>query len=282
MTDNTSQASPTDIQTQNASFSSSFLGSPRIFSGFLSRSLSDSAETAMSSPTSILDSKPVSNFFNPLGYYKNLSKSPKHFSSENKYTYEKADGVGLAIIDSLTDEKSESIFSKPNKKMVLFGAKLKVQIPPLPSSTISPVSTPKSPADFGIKTRNSHLLGSLSVLRSPNSCIRVKDSPGEFSERGMSLSEMELSEDYTCVITHGPNPKTTHIFDDCVVENCCGVLKLSEELGKQCGFSTDSSTSLPVNFLGACYSCKDNLGDGKDIFTYGLVPISHQEKWWFQ
>ncbi|CAI0629581.1 unnamed protein product [Linum tenue] len=39
---------------------------------------------------------------------------------------------------------------------------------------------------------------------------------------------MELSEDYTCVISHGPIPKTTHIFefDDCIVDACCGVFTL--------------------------------------------------------
>ncbi|MCL7041086.1 hypothetical protein MKW94_011833 [Papaver nudicaule] len=31
-------------------------------------------------------------------------------------------------------------------------------------------------------------------------------------------SEIELSEDYTCVTSHGPNPKTTHIFCDCFLE----------------------------------------------------------------
>lgn len=275
MTDSSFLASPTS-QTQNTSISSSFLGSsPRIFDGFLSRSLSDAAETAIS-PTSILDNKPFSNFVNPLGYDKYLLKSTNNSSLQNKQAYEKVDGVGLAIIDSLTDEKNESNLSEPNSKMVLFGAKLKIQIPHLPSSTLSPVATPESPADFGIKTRNSHLLGSLSGFGSPNSCIRGNDSPVDLAE-GLSLTEMELSEDYTCVITHGPNPKTTHIFDDCVVEKCCGIVKLSD-LGKESGFSTNYSASLPVNFLEVCNSCKDNLGDDKDIFMHRLVPIPHQEK----
>ncbi|CAH2068016.1 unnamed protein product [Thlaspi arvense] len=30
--------------------------------------------------------------------------------------------------------------------------------------------------------------------------------------------EMALSEDYTCIISHGPNPKTTHIFGDCILD----------------------------------------------------------------
>lgn len=34
----------------------------------------------------------------------------------------------------------------------------------------------------------------------------------------LSAKEIELSEDYTCIISHGPNPKTTHIFGDCVLD----------------------------------------------------------------
>ncbi|KAK4477070.1 hypothetical protein RD792_016276 [Penstemon davidsonii] len=32
-------------------------------------------------------------------------------------------------------------------------------------------------------------------------------------------SEIELSEDYKCLTTHGPNPKVTHIFDDYILEH---------------------------------------------------------------
>ncbi|CAN0858558.1 FCS-Like Zinc finger 10 [Linum grandiflorum] len=33
-----------------------------------------------------------------------------------------------------------------------------------------------------------------------------------------SQREIELSEDYTCIISYGPSPKTTHIFGDCILE----------------------------------------------------------------
>ncbi|KAG7652425.1 Integral membrane protein SYS1-related [Arabidopsis thaliana x Arabidopsis arenosa] len=36
--------------------------------------------------------------------------------------------------------------------------------------------------------------------------------------RSLSGREMALSEDYTCIISHGPNPKTTHIFGDCILD----------------------------------------------------------------
>uniref|UniRef100_A0A6N2KNI3 FLZ-type domain-containing protein n=2 Tax=Salix TaxID=40685 RepID=A0A6N2KNI3_SALVM len=68
------------------------------------------------------------------------------------------------------------------------------------------------------------------------------------------MSEMELSEDYTCIITHGPNPTTTHIFDNCVVENYCSL--------------PDMSKSEPKTFLSFCYTCKKNLQQKNDIYIY--------------
>lgn len=35
----------------------------------------------------------------------------------------------------------------------------------------------------------------------------------------LSASEIEQSEDYTCIISHGPNPKMTRIFGDCILES---------------------------------------------------------------
>lgn len=242
MADQTSLPSPTQSGTSSVS---SFLGSPRIFNGLLARTLCE-PESAMS-PTSTLDTKPFSKFVHPFGPDQNLFKSPNNSSLENKHTYEKVEGVGLAIVDSLSSEKNVAnalLPNKPSSKMVLSGAKLKVQIPPPLScaSTLSPGANPKSPADFGIKTRNLHFLCPPSGFGSP---IKAKVSPHELAA-GLTLTEMELSEDYTCVITHGPNPKTTHIFDDCVVENCCGVGKLSD-LGEDHGFSPDQSTSLSAS-----------------------------------
>lgn len=226
---------------------SSFLGSPRIFNGFLGRTLSGSETSSVGggggmsiSPTSIL---------HPFGY--DRSPSPTQTPTPNTVLPESL-GVGLALIDSSQSDE---------KRSVLFGSKLKVQIP----SLISPAEwSPKSPADFGIKTpRNPPLL---------SSCAQPKESPVE----NLSLSEMELSEDYTCVITHGPNPKTTHIFDNSVVESCCGVMKLAE-LKKENGSSSSSpllsdddeaATSASLRFLRFCHGCEVKLGGGKDIYMY--------------
>ncbi|KAJ9168347.1 hypothetical protein P3X46_019887 [Hevea brasiliensis] len=83
----------------------------------------------------------------------------------------------------------------------------------------------------------------------------------------LSASEIELSEDYTCVISHGPNPKKTHIYGDCILE--C----YSNE-GKETGVPHAISSSIipslfPSNdFLNFCYHCNKKLEGGKDIYMY--------------
>ncbi|KAA8550844.1 hypothetical protein F0562_002528 [Nyssa sinensis] len=255
MADHSSLTSPSQDHTRSISSST---GSPKLFSGFLSKS---PPGTETMSPTSILDSRSFHAIANPFGFDKNHSKFPNTLS-ENKHSREKRDpkGIGLALIDSL-DERTDENLSKPN---ILFGSKLKVQIPPL--SSLSLTDSPKSPADFGIKTRNSQFLGPSSPFGSVNYSIHTKNSPQD-STGCLSMSEMELSEDYTCVISHGPNPRTTHIYDNCIVESCCGVDSLSALRNEYCSFS-ERSNSPSENFLSFCYTCKKNLGHGKNIYMY--------------
>ncbi|KAE8038703.1 hypothetical protein FH972_011182 [Carpinus fangiana] len=248
--------------------------SPRLFTNFTHKSFSE-IESAMS-PTSILDSKPFSGLRNPFWSETNMPRNPE---PEFKRHWDNLDskGIGLAIVDALIEEKTDSKPSKPESRMVLFGSHLKIQIPPPPSSVLSPAESPKSPADFGIKTRSSQL-GSFSsgLSQSP-----AKKSAFGSSNSGMetpnssrvltgclSAIEMELSEDYTCVISHGPNPRTTHIFEDCIVESCCGVAGFSDSR-KENGIFTGRPSCFPSeSFLSICYSCKKNLGQGKDIYMY--------------
>ncbi|KAK6912694.1 Zf-FLZ domain [Dillenia turbinata] len=94
----------------------------------------------------------------------------------------------------------------------------------------------------------------------------------------LSASEIELSEDYTCVITHGPNPKTTHIYGDCILEchpNDIHVANSSKQEDAEWRSNLSSSAQHPQfsssyplsNFLSFCYSCKKKL-DGEDIYIY--------------
>ncbi|KAF6172884.1 hypothetical protein GIB67_035438 [Kingdonia uniflora] len=86
----------------------------------------------------------------------------------------------------------------------------------------------------------------------------------------LSVSEIELSEDYTCVVSHGPNPRITHIFGDCVLEshanNFVDYAKKVEGVSSQ---AINKSLPFPSeNFLSSCYFCKKKLVEGKDIYMY--------------
>ncbi|XP_057957805.1 FCS-Like Zinc finger 11 [Malania oleifera] len=90
----------------------------------------------------------------------------------------------------------------------------------------------------------------------------------------LSTSEIELSEDYTRVISHGPNPKTTHIFGDCILEcHSNDLLNLSKNEELEDGLPgavkcSEISPPFPsVDFLSFCYYCKKKL-EGKDIYMY--------------
>ncbi|XP_043691128.1 FCS-Like Zinc finger 8-like [Telopea speciosissima] len=267
MADHGSLPSPTDRYIRR---SSSFFSSPRLFTSLSAKGFSET--DAVMSPTSILDNKGLGT---PIWSERNTPRSPE-LNLENKHPWEKLEsGVGLGLVDVLNDEKTDNNFSKPDSRMVLFGSQLKIQIPHLSPSVFSPTESPKSPVDFGIKTRNSQLgsfspgLSPYSVNKSPfgsaNSGLETPGSSRVFTGC-LSATEMELSEDYTCVISHGPNPRTTHIFDNCIVESCCGVVGLSGS--KKENYFSDRSNFPPENFLSFCYTCKKDLGQGKDIYIY--------------
>ncbi|TYH93895.1 hypothetical protein ES332_A12G004500v1 [Gossypium tomentosum] len=124
-----------------------------------------------------------------------------------------------------------------------FGTELRVQIPLIPP-------------DFGTKTKNLHTLSP--PFTSPKTSVHMKDPPMVFNGCFPVKEIMELSEDYTCVISHGPNPKTTHIFHDCVVECCCSISNTQPK----------SAPSESNNFLSFCHTCKKNLRQKIDIYIY--------------
>jgi hypothetical protein len=227
MTDHSSQPSPTQKRTRAVP---SFFGSPR-FRAFIAKGLSETE--AIISPTSILDTLPFSPFgTHPFSYDRNQPKSPKTFLT-NKRSWEKNDSKGVGLL--ALEESS----SKPRNGKVFFGTKLRVQIPPLPSSTISladqsPISTAEN--------------SQLSELGSP----RVVTG-------SLSVREMELSEDYTCVISRGPIPRTTRIFDNCIVESYCSL--------------PGEPNPAFQDFLSVCYTCKKNLEQSKDIYIYRFGPF---------
>lgn len=141
--------------------------------------------------------------------------------------------------------------------MVLVGSQLKIQIPsmqPTSVSTAGRADSPGLPIEFGVKNKNSQLALLSPAPRSPMSCSVDMWPPS---------TDMELSEDYTCVIAHGPNPRTTHIFDNCIVESCSTGHNYAPSPRQKRSLAGDS-----VSFLAFCHVCKKSLGQGKDIFMY--------------
>ncbi|KAJ6844028.1 protein MARD1 [Iris pallida] len=239
--------------------------SPRVLVGFAPKSFLDANEIAMS-PTSILETKPFSTIANSFFA---ADKNPRKPTPEPPARETAAhQPVGLGIVDAL--KKSSS---RPDSRMVLFGSQLKIQIPSLAAPAAGgAVDSPKSPIEFGIKNKNSQL-----ALFSPATRRSPMEPATSLVSGSLSATEMEMSEDYTCVIAHGPNPKTTHIFDNCVIESCCGgqgygpVPVPAAATRKETVFAScrDRGSGYPADdFLTSCHACKKSLEQGKDIFMY--------------
>ncbi|KAL1547224.1 FCS-Like Zinc finger 8-like [Salvia divinorum] len=219
--------------TKNSPSSSSSSPISSFFNGFLSKSNLD-AETT--SPTSILDPK-IPNFQSPFALDPPLPPpiAPRHRGFEKS--------IGLALIDSIVADDfggGDCRFPKPINRLAL-----KVQIPEI-SSSAGREQSPRSPADFGIKTRGLQ-------ATSP-----FGGGGGKGFVRQLSLKEMEMSEDYTCVIKHGPNPETKHIYDDCVLDDHDPKLDLSQP-------QIDESKDF---FKSSCHACRALLQEDKDIYIY--------------
>ncbi|KAK7261839.1 hypothetical protein RIF29_28162 [Crotalaria pallida] len=91
----------------------------------------------------------------------------------------------------------------------------------------------------------------------------------------LSAREIELSEDYTCIISHGPNPKRTHIFGDCILEchrnDFTEFSKKEEPAFRSSDVSTFSERSAPYpsdSVLSFSHSCNNKLEKEEDICTY--------------
>lgn len=191
-----------------------------------------SGAEALQSPTSILDAGALLPPFVKTVSHDNktetLTPPTPRVHSENKTMWD-SKCIGLALVGAFKDEPVAQNSAKANSGSVLFGTKLRVK---QDSSCVVP--------GFGAKTKDLQ------------KC--TEDSPLSVGTGVMSFSEMELSEEYTCVIAHGPNPRTTHIFDNCIVESYCSLP------------NTPYSPSL--NFLSFCHTCKKHLEHTKDIFIY--------------
>uniref|UniRef100_A0A7C9E9U2 FLZ-type domain-containing protein n=1 Tax=Opuntia streptacantha TaxID=393608 RepID=A0A7C9E9U2_OPUST len=245
-----------------------FFSSPRIFKGFLSicSPISERSESTMS-PTSILDTKPFSAIANSLWVDNKIPKNPATLLKNTKPSWDQPNntkGIGLALVDENLENTNPST-QKQKRKLVVFGSQLRIQVPALPNSSAFPCFSPESPIEFGIKTPRAKLSDRVSQIH-PEESI----GNGEILNESISMSDIEQSEDYTRVISHGPNPRTTHIFGNCIVGSCCGIDRSSSLSSRRNGFSSPMANcaASPDHFLSFCHHCKKKLGQGEDIYMY--------------
>ncbi|KAF0918093.1 hypothetical protein E2562_022683 [Oryza meyeriana var. granulata] len=141
--------------------------------------------------------------------------------------------VGLGLVDALTADESSSCFGVTNSFLESIRPFLELGLPKAGSDAAMP------------KT------GSGSV---------TLDEIADFAQ----------SEEYTCVIEHGPNPRTTHILGDETLEVCKGVPSGS----KKPIFTIDPIGQLPspLTPVGAvsraCCYCRKRLQEDRDIYMY--------------
>lgn len=273
--------------------SSSFFNIPGYFVGFGLRGSSDSE--SIKSPTSPLDF----SFFSNLSSQFSLKhpKSPTQNGHQNKWNSSK---VGLGIVNLLVDETKSTnvVLSSPKRKNIIFGSEVKagysMRSKSFPADYMFMLLSKTEAPKAGVCLETESLQNSSSISLSQKSPFSSKkfcsenrtttvSSSSLFSDGGrdidssldikssslpipigsLSAREIELSEDYTCIISYGPNPKTTHIFGDCVLECHTNELPNVNELSQEAD-CLDSSAS----FLSFCYSCKKKLEEGDDIFIY--------------
>ncbi|XP_057456826.1 FCS-Like Zinc finger 10 isoform X1 [Lotus japonicus] len=173
------------------------------------------------------------------------TKSPK--SEEESFDDINWDSEGFrTTVTSLPDSSRSSPLKNLNSRNNDF----------FEENTASAISLP-SPLNNSLKNISSSLP------------ITIDFSKGHIGS--LSAKEIELSEDYTCIISHGPNPKRTHIFGDCILEchnNDFTEFSKKEETAFRSSGPSFSAGSAPLpfdNVLSFCYSCNKKLDEGEDI-----------------
>ncbi|KAL1199368.1 FCS-Like Zinc finger 10 [Cardamine amara subsp. amara] len=237
------------------------------------------------SPTSPLDFGVFANFG---GLFSPRASSPK-FGHRNKWV---SDKVGLSVLTSTIGHNDS--FTRDN---IVLAPQIKLNVdytttPLLSTQLFDPcvksISLPKNYAAASFPDPvNIHPHPSDVIVDEHTSPRRSSSSPMDIiSSQAYSPSlsgrEMALSEDYTCIISHGPNPKTTHIFGDCILD--CDPKELEglgskEEVEKPQGESlpniSDDSSSRLCLCTGKPQDCQNSHIDRevsaeKEIVEYSL------------
>ncbi|KAM3310307.1 hypothetical protein ACQJBY_031163 [Aegilops geniculata] len=216
--------------------------SPRPYMALPQAGFLDGTEQGPSSsmsPTSILETKQFCcSALPPFLSERSLKKAQMEIVAT-----EPAGACGLA------DVLREHGDAKAGGRKVVFGSQLRIQVP-----SGRAVELVSSPIEFGVKNRDAVLSPARRFLP------EVVSSPtARVFAAGVAPGEMAMSEDYTCVISRGPNPRTRHIFDDCIVESC-GDAPVDNGPG----------TAVPASgFLSSCHACRRQFaGHANDTFIH--------------
>ncbi|CAN8299256.1 unnamed protein product [Cochlearia groenlandica] len=215
------------------------------------------------SPTSPLDLRLFSSLGNP---FDGSSSSLIRKAHQKSWDSGK---VGLSIVDSLDVHHTDSSMSPPDSKNMIFGSWMRKE----DSKCLKPHHVVE---DFHVLSLpfvevSMHKDDELASVKD-NAFEVIKQTQGPVS--GHSKSDIEISEDYTCGISHGPDPKTTRFYGDRVMEllehngkktDCCESIFTVAPLD----LTTVTDVLLPSNdFLSFCCACRKKLGVGKDIYIY--------------
>ncbi|XP_062089418.1 FCS-Like Zinc finger 8 [Humulus lupulus] len=183
-----------------------------------------------------------------------LVSSSVAFGREIPLESESLDNTQLCFSDSTVPSSLVSLTYNHNLRSENFCPEVKTRM--------------SSPSVIG--TTSSEVKNSLDMK---TSTLPIPIEPSQGFVGSLSAKEIELSEDYTCIISHGPNPKTIHIFGDCVLEchtNESNNFGKREELGVVSPQAANNSEGLaPITSdeaLKFCHSCKRRLETDEDIY----------------
>ncbi|KAF8117925.1 hypothetical protein N665_0008s0263 [Sinapis alba] len=173
------------------------------------------SDAAGRSPTSPLDFTLFGGLFSPRSPAAAAPSSPR-FANRTRWACDK---VGLSLLSSSAGEEEghEGLFNivlAPQIKPKLFGPCVKSNS--LPKNYAAPSMSSVADPLLCDSITGVEEVEHISPRRSSSSPMDIMSS--QAYSRSLSAREMALSEDYTCIISHGPNPKTTHIFGDCILD----------------------------------------------------------------
>uniref|UniRef100_A0A0D9V502 FLZ-type domain-containing protein n=1 Tax=Leersia perrieri TaxID=77586 RepID=A0A0D9V502_9ORYZ len=142
--------------------------------------------------------------------------------------------VGLGLVDALTADDSSSCFGVTNSFLESIKPFLELGLPKAASDAAMPKTS-----SVGV----------------------TLDEIADFAQ----------SEEYTCVIEHGPNPRTTHILGDETLEVCKGVPSVSKKpifTVEPIGDQPSSLTPAIGAVSRSCCYCRKRLQQDRDIYMY--------------